>query len=94
MAAGVPTLLGVEGEAAGIITDAGAGLLFEPENAGALAEAVTRLAENPDLAKSLGANGRRAAAEHYDRRVIAARYLELLQRVEAERRRSPAPALS
>jgi glycosyltransferase involved in cell wall biosynthesis len=93
MAAGVPTLLGVEGEAAEIITDAGSGLLFEPENAGALAAAVTRLAASPELAKSLRANGRRAVAERYDRRVLAGLYLELLQRVIAEHRKSPAPAL-
>jgi glycosyltransferase involved in cell wall biosynthesis len=84
MAAGVPTLLGVEGEAADIVTDAKAGLLFEPENAGALAEAVTRLADNPELTKSLGDNARHAATERYDRRVLAARYLELLQRSVAD----------
>lgn len=84
MAAGVPTLLGVEGEAAELVADAGAGLLFEPENSVALADAVARLADSPDLAKRLGANGRRSVALHYDRRLLAVRYLELLQRVHAE----------
>jgi glycosyltransferase involved in cell wall biosynthesis len=83
MAAGVPTLLGVEGEAAALLTDAEAGLLFEPENARALADAVARLAADPELVKRLGANGRRAAREHYDRRALAARYAELLERVGA-----------
>jgi glycosyltransferase involved in cell wall biosynthesis len=87
MAASVPTLLGVEGEAAAIVADAEAGLLFEPENAGALADAVVRLAENPELARRLGANGRRAVTEHYDRRVLAARYAELLQAVHARGQR-------
>jgi glycosyltransferase involved in cell wall biosynthesis len=92
MAAGVPTLLGVEGEAADIVTDAKAGLLFEPENAGALAEAVIRLADNPELTRSLGENGRQAARERYDRRVLAAQYLELLQKSVADRQDSPVQA--
>ncbi len=85
MAAGVPTLLGVEGEAAEIVSDADAGLLFEPENAGALADAVVRLAADPGLVKRLGDNGRRAVSERYDRRVLATRYAELLQGVRAGR---------
>jgi glycosyltransferase involved in cell wall biosynthesis len=94
MAAGVPTLLGVEGEAADIVTDAKAGLLFEPENAGALVEAVIRLADNPELTRSLGENGRQAAREHYDRRLLAARYLELLQIVLTDYQRSRSRALN
>jgi glycosyltransferase involved in cell wall biosynthesis len=83
MALGVPILLGVEGEAAEIVGDASAGLLFEPENAGALADALVRLADTPGLAGQLGASGRRAVRERYDRRVLAAEYLELLHRVSA-----------
>jgi glycosyltransferase involved in cell wall biosynthesis len=86
MAAGVPTLLGVEGEAAEIVTKAEAGLVFEPENARELADAVKRLADDPDLAARLGANGRRAAVERYDRRVLAAKYLALLERVAGRER--------
>lgn len=83
MALGVPILLGVEGEAAEIVEDASAGLLFEPENAGALVDALIHLADTPGLAVRLGANGRRAVRERYDRRVLAAEYLELLHRVAA-----------
>jgi glycosyltransferase involved in cell wall biosynthesis len=83
MAAGVPTLLGVDGESAEIVAGAEAGLLFEPENAEALADAVLRLAANPNLAKRLGDNGRRAVKERYDRRHLATRYAELLQGVRS-----------
>jgi glycosyltransferase involved in cell wall biosynthesis len=81
MAMRIPILLGVEGEAAAIVTDAKAGLLFEPENAEALAAAVRRLADDRGEAARLGENGRRAAREQFDRRALAARYLALLDRV-------------
>jgi len=81
MAMGIPILLGVEGEAATIVTEANAGLLFEPENADALAAAVTRLADDRVQAAALGENGRRAAHEKFDRRGLAERYLALLERV-------------
>ena len=81
MAMGIPILLGVEGEAATIVTEANAGLLFEPENADALAAAVRRLADDRVQAAALGENGRRAAHEKFDRRGLAERYLALLERV-------------
>jgi glycosyltransferase involved in cell wall biosynthesis len=81
MAMGIPILLGVEGEAAAIVTDADAGLLFGPENADALAKVVMRLADDRRQAVALGENGRRAAREKFDRRVLAERFLALLKRV-------------
>jgi glycosyltransferase involved in cell wall biosynthesis len=81
MAMGIPILLGVEGEAAAIVTDANAGVLFAPENAQALADAVRRLADDRSEAARLGENGRRAAREQFDRRMLAESYLELLERV-------------
>ena len=81
MAMGVPILLGVEGEAAAIVTEAKAGLLFEPENADALAAAVKRLADDRGEAVALGENARRAARDKFDRRVLAERFLALLEQV-------------
>jgi len=81
MAMGVPVLLGVEGEAAAIVTEAKAGLLFEPENADALAAAVKRLADDRGEAVALGENARRAARDKFDRRVLAERFLALLEQV-------------
>jgi glycosyltransferase involved in cell wall biosynthesis len=81
MAMGIPILLGVEGEAAAIVTDANAGVLFAPENAQALADAVRRMADDRNEAARLGENGRRAAREQFDRRMLAQAYLELLERI-------------
>lgn len=47
LAAGRPVLMGVAGDAADIITAAGAGLVFPPEDAEALARAVESLADMP-----------------------------------------------
>lgn len=81
MAMGVPILLGVEGEAAAIVINAKAGLLFEPENAQALAAAVSQLADDREQAKHFGESGRSAARERFDRRTLAAGYLKLLEQV-------------
>ena len=78
MAMEKPIILGVEGESAGIIRAAEAGFCIEPENNHELAERVLELYRNRDLAAKLGTNGRRHAAEHYDRTVLARRYESLL----------------
>jgi glycosyltransferase involved in cell wall biosynthesis len=78
-----PVILGVEGESKAIIERAGCGVCIEPENSRALADAVSRLSSNPELATRLGANGRRAVLESYDRDVISKMYLDLLQRYAA-----------
>ena len=78
-----PVILGVEGESKVIIERADCGVCIEPENSKALADAVSRLSSNPELATRLGANGRRAVLESYDRDVISKIYLDLLQRCAA-----------
>ena len=58
--AGRPILMGVRGDAADLVREAGAGMLFEPENPGSLAEAVRALAALPGPERDrMGANGRR-----------------------------------
>jgi|SRR5579863_569042 len=91
MAAAKPVILGVEGEAREILEQAHAGLAFPPEDADALAAAILRLREDADLARQLGANGRRAALERFSRRRQAASYLELLEQLAAHRSPARAP---
>ena len=54
-------------------------MFFEPENAGALAEAVVSLCDDPDRCRELGENGRRHVQQFFDRSKLAGFYLELLQ---------------
>lgn len=76
MASARPILLGVEGEAEKIITEAQSGLPIEPENAVALANAIERLAGDPDLRRSLGECGLTYVRENFDRAVLAQRWME------------------
>lgn len=78
MAMRCPIILGVEGEAREIVVGGGCGVAIRPGNAEDLAAAVRQLVDDPKLAAELGANGRRLAVEHYDRRNLAARYLAIL----------------
>ncbi|MFV9510480.1 glycosyltransferase family 4 protein [Tepidibacillus sp. LV47] len=73
LASELPIILAVEGEAQRLIERSGGGICVEPENAKEVAEAVLRLAKNPELKKQLGKNGRRFVKEYYDREVIVER---------------------
>lgn len=61
MAMGKPILTGVPGEAARIVTDAGAGVAVAPQNVDAMADAMVRLARtSPETLARMGAAGRAA----------------------------------
>lgn len=80
-----PVLLGVDGEARGIlIDDSHSGLFFEPENAADLSEKVRQLVEMGDRGKSLGENGYRLAQSKFDRRKIAADFMVILNRAKSK----------
>lgn len=74
-----PIILGVEGEARALLDGAGAGIGITPESAEELAAAVTRLADDRELAARLGASGCAHVREHYDRAKLAMRYLEVIE---------------
>ncbi len=60
LAIGRPILLGVRGDAARMVEEAGAGLVFPPENGTALADMAQRLAAMPESERAaMGAAGRR-----------------------------------
>jgi glycosyltransferase involved in cell wall biosynthesis len=81
MATGRPILLGVEGEALALLERAHAGVGVAPENAEQLAAAICRLRDDAALAAQLGANGRAFVRQEFRREMLAARYLELLEKV-------------
>jgi glycosyltransferase involved in cell wall biosynthesis len=86
MGMGVPVAHGVEGESAAIVEREGVGIVFEPENAQALREALERLAGDPLLYKQFRAHGL-AAASRYDRKALALEMLQVLQAVAERRQR-------
>ena len=78
-----PIVLGVAGQAARILEEAGAGITVAPEDPVALLSAVRRLKGDPDLARRMGEAGVATVRGAYDRRAIAGRYWSLLQSVAA-----------
>ncbi len=85
MAMARPIVLGVRGEVEGIIRSAGAGLCIQPENATELADAVRKLAYNPELCETLGRSGRRYVELHFNRRELARRFEALIAGVARQR---------
>ena len=77
MATGRPVIVSAAGEAARILKEAGGGIAVAPEDPGALAGAIRRLAADPDKGLEMGKRGRAYAAERL-RSVQAARLEELL----------------
>lgn len=89
MALRTPIVLGVRGEAQALVEEAGAGLTVPPEDPDALVEAVLRLKRDRALYARLAEDGGRFVRTHFDRRLIARRYWDLLARVA---RGAPAPS--
>lgn len=78
MGMAIPVLHGVEGESASIVHREDVGLLFEPENPGALVNGLRRLADDPDLVSRFKVNGP-LAARRYDRSALANEMLAILK---------------
>jgi glycosyltransferase involved in cell wall biosynthesis len=78
MGMGIPILMGVAGEAGSILQQADAGMLFEPENAEQLVEALLTLKRERDRRERYGANARRVARQ-YDRAYLAEAMLQVLK---------------
>ena len=79
LACGRPILASLEGEAAEILSASGAAVIVPPEDVSALTRELRRLAADADLRRVLAERGRPYVAAHFDRRILAGRYLEALQ---------------
>ncbi|GAB3611840.1 sugar transferase [Humibacter ginsengisoli] len=78
--AGRPILMGVRGDAARMVEEAGAGRTFDPENAQQLAEVVREIAALDPVARDeLGRAGQRYYSEHLSLRVGATRFARVLE---------------
>lgn len=86
MAMAKPIIMGVSGDAREITLQAKAAIEIEPESPDSLADAVVRLADDPELRRRLASSARRFVAEHYDRNRLADRFLGVLQTVAGELR--------
>jgi glycosyltransferase involved in cell wall biosynthesis len=80
-----PIILGVEGFAAELVSQAEAGICIQPENEDDLVLAVEKLAADPELARRLGEAGYQRIASRYTYDRLANDYAELLERLLASR---------
>jgi hypothetical protein len=73
MAAGRAVVASAAGQAARLVEEVGAGLACPPEDPRALATAIDRLAQNPELAQAMGGRGRRYVEQSLSRRAMVDR---------------------
>lgn len=87
MASGRPALVSAEPDSdiRQLVEAEQCGLGVAPGDAQALSEAILRLYNDPELRKSLGANGRNAAETRFSKPQIAEQYEALFKRVVAEK---------
>jgi len=81
MACGKPVLCGVEGEAAEIVTDAQAGVLFQPNNSQQLSSTIVELMGNMPLRSNMGRNGAQYIKTNFDAAQCRAAMTTLLKNV-------------
>lgn len=81
MACAVPVILSVVGEGEKLLRAAKAGIVVEPDNAEAMAQAILQFYKNPEQAKKLGRNGREFVMKHFDRRALTRKLEKKLQEV-------------
>jgi colanic acid biosynthesis glycosyl transferase WcaI len=83
LAAGKPILMGVRGNAADLVTKAGAGLLCEPENPRSIAQMVLKLQAMPEVElAAMGENGKRFYEQELSLRVGVKRFEAVFRSVE------------
>lgn len=76
MACKKPILLLIDGVSRELVEQAQCGIYAEPENPEDIVAKIRYYLSNPDLLKLHGENGYRYAKTHFDRNVLAKRYLE------------------
>ncbi len=76
-----PVLLGIDGVSRELIETAGCGVYAEPENPEAYAEAVRHYLRHPELIEEHGKRGYAYAKAHFDRAVLADKYIAELESV-------------
>jgi glycosyltransferase involved in cell wall biosynthesis len=86
MAVGKPILMAVRGDAAGLVTKAGAGVLAQPEDPASIAEAAQSMADmNQEELARMGARARGYYDEHLALQQGAARFAAILDQLACKR---------
>ncbi|MDB4609510.1 glycosyltransferase family 4 protein [Verrucomicrobia bacterium] len=81
MAAGRPTILGIDGVIRKVIEDADGGVFVQPGDGKIIAEKVMYFQQNPDRKAECGKNARSYVAKHFDRSQHAELFEHLINRI-------------
>jgi len=79
MAAGRPVILAIDGCIREVVEQAGAGIAVRPGDPEELAQAVVRLAEQPDLRRRMGEAGRKQVEQNFARTDLAQKLALLIE---------------
>ncbi len=79
MACKIPVLLLIDGVSRELVETADCGIYAEPENASDIAEKIKACLTNPESMREQGQNGYRYAKTHFDRKVLAKKYISYLE---------------
>lgn len=79
MACKKPVLMAIDGISRELVESADAGVFTEPENPADMAEKIRRYMQDPALRKRQGENGYAYVKKHFDRKILAAQYIDALQ---------------
>jgi len=82
MAAGRPVVLAIDGVIRTVVESAAAGIVVEPGNPTAMAQAIAALANDRIAARKMGLAGRAYLEKHFSRPDLAVRLWDLLKRME------------
>jgi glycosyltransferase involved in cell wall biosynthesis len=77
MASGLPVVVTDVGGNPEVVGDRSSGLLFEPGNAAALAQALRGLVDNPELRQTLGLSARERAITKFSLKSMMEQYKEM-----------------
>ena len=83
MACAKPVVAAVSGDARAIIDASGGGIVVEPGDARGLADAITRLVDDPRTCETLGASGREFVSREYSRKRLAEKMEDVVAAVVA-----------
>ena len=81
MAAGRPIILAIDGVIRTVVEDAHGGIFVPPGDPAAMAAAIERLADNPDMARQMGRDARSYVAAHFNRDEHARQFADLISSV-------------
>lgn len=84
IAAGLPVITNYPGWVADMIEDAGCGVVVPPSDASAFADALERLADQPDECQRMGSNARMLAEERFARDRLGRAFRQVLESAAAD----------